>query len=601
MLKSDAAGKCINAFEVLSKTEILRDAYETIKSKSGNMVPGSDKETLDGISETWFSQMSVNLVNESFKPKPSRRVYIPKANGKMRPLGISSPRDKIVQQAMRIVMEMVLEPTFQSTSHGFRPKRGCHSALKNVRSWKGVSWFLEGDIKSFFDSINHQMLARLLEKHFQDQRLINLYWKLVKAGYIEWDKKAHVFVSTDKGVPQGGIVSPLLSNLVLHELDLFIKDIISKKLKENDGVRVELANPVYNKITREIKSTNPEDRRMLRKLYALRRKHPRHIPNPEVTRLEYVRYADDWLVGVWGRKVDAVNLRDKIKVFLEDMQLDLSIEKTLITNARSDRAKFLGTYIKKMVSNKGGTPVTRSGSKISKLPGGNLWMTAPTHELIERLKAKKFLKIVKNKWEPLALPELLPLPVKDMILRYRTIIKGFLNFYSFADNRRDLKKLYWILKESLRKTISRKFKIGVTEFMKRFGPNIAIRIRKRNGDVVELDFPSPIIYVNPYLFYGAEVFTDPLAVKDWGISTISALGQPCANCGTEDGIEMHHVKHLKTLNVKLNAFDKHMARVNRKQVPLCSNCHDRVHNGTYHGMALNFFQYIKWEGEAKWC
>ena len=188
------------------------------------MVRGVDKETPDGLPVKWFEDASRLLRYEAYKLRPARRVYIPKANGKSRPLGISSPRDKIVQQALRIVLEIVLEPKFMETSHGFRPKRGCHSALKSIRSWQGVSWFVEGDIKSFFDSINHFILAELLAKHFDEARLIHLYWKLVKAGYVEFEpKKKPKFYQTLMGVPQGGIISPLLSNLVLHELDKFIK------------------------------------------------------------------------------------------------------------------------------------------------------------------------------------------------------------------------------------------------------------------------------------------------------------------------------------------------------------------------------------------
>lgn len=188
----DDTGKCLNAFRILHDPEILRLAYESIKSNPGNMVYGSDKITLDGISVNWFSQAFYSLKNGSYKPRPARRVYIPKTNGKMRPLGISSPRDKIIQQAMRIVMETVLEPKFLETSHGFRPSRGCHTALSSIREWKGVSWFLEGDIKSFFDSIDHHLLAELINKHFREARLIKLYWKMVRAGYIEWDKKSPV-------------------------------------------------------------------------------------------------------------------------------------------------------------------------------------------------------------------------------------------------------------------------------------------------------------------------------------------------------------------------------------------------------------------------
>jgi retron-type reverse transcriptase len=210
---------CINAFQVIYNPEILKLAYESIKSNPGNMVRGTDKKTLDGLSEQWFKKTSEDLQRESYRPIPARRIYIPKANGKKRPLGISSPRDKIVQQAMKMVMEEVLEPTFHTSAHGFRPHKGCHSALKTIRGWKGVAWFLEGDIKSFFDSIDHHTLEKLIKKHlhFKESRLTNLYWKMVRAGYIEWDTNRRKFVSTEMemGVPLSFMLDRPVQ--VLHE------------------------------------------------------------------------------------------------------------------------------------------------------------------------------------------------------------------------------------------------------------------------------------------------------------------------------------------------------------------------------------------------
>ena len=169
ILTYDKEGRCNNAYKTLTNINVLHTAYMKIKSEPGNMTPGPDKETLDGISEEWFENTSQLLTNQSFRFKPTRRVYIPKANGKMRPLGIASPRDKIIQEAYRAILEQVLEDKFSDKSHGFRPSRGCHSALAEIRYWNGIKWFVEGDIKSFFDSINHHLLEKLLKRHFNDQ------------------------------------------------------------------------------------------------------------------------------------------------------------------------------------------------------------------------------------------------------------------------------------------------------------------------------------------------------------------------------------------------------------------------------------------------
>jgi group II intron reverse transcriptase/maturase len=609
LLEFDKKGLCTNAFQILSDPVTLRDAYETIKNKSGNMVPGTDKETLDGIGGEWFHNTSKKLLNESFQPRPSRRVLIPKANGKMRPLGISSPRDKIVQQSMRIVMEMILEPKFKESSHGFRPKKGCHTALQEVRAWNGVTWFLEGDIKSFFDSIDHFVLAKLLEKHFKEARLLHLYWKLVKAGYIEWNSEKREVIASDIGVPQGGIISPLLSNVVLHELDVYMENLINKRKELNCMNKGLLPNLEYTKLSARITRVNKkialgtdtkEDRDWKKWNLKERRKIPSQKPNPIVKRIEYVRYADDWLVGIWGEKNDAKLLKEQIRVFLKDLKLELSIEKTLITNARSDRAKFLGVLIKRIASNKGLTSIRDENGLSKRIPSGNTWMTAPIPEIIKRLINRKFANLVKDRWDPISIPQLIPLPIKDIILRFKTVLAGFLNYFSFVDNRKKLLKVYWVLKESLRKTICRKLDIGKKTFLRQFGPQTILKIRKSDGTTVELDFKCPGLSALRSDFRGTRKFNDPLQVKNWGISTIAALGQPCANCGSDEKIEMHHVKHLKTLNVKLSPFDQMMARINRKQVPLCPPCHRKVHRGTYQGMSLKYFQHIKWWGEGKW-
>lgn len=312
-------------------------------------------------------------------------------------------------------------------------------------------------------------------------------------------------------------------------------------------------------------------------------------PNPKYSRLEYVRYADDWVVGVWGSKQQVIDLKSKIDSFLHSLKLSLSLEKTLITNTREEQAKFLGTLIFR--GNRNHCKRTASGA---------LHLSAPLAEIVKRLKEKKFLKKRDDGLIP-DFPNILrALPVKELILRYRTILSGILNFYSFADNKLQLKKIYYILHSSLSRGIIRKEDLSQKEFEVKYGKNIELKILKRNGEMVTLDFKCPALRLTPMKFLGNWNFKDPLALKDWKISTLSAMDQNCANCNSSHDIEMHHVKHIKTINTNLNSFDKMMARINRKQVPLCRDCHLKVHSGNYCGMSLRHFRFIKWEGEAKW-
>lgn len=586
--------KCTNAFDLITSIGCLRAAYADLKSKPGMMVKGTDKITLDGINEKWFEKTSEALRKEQYEFKPVRRVYIPKANGKKRPLGIGSPRDRIIQQAMKIVMESVLEPHFLENSHGFRPNRGCHTALKTIREWKGVAWFIEGDIKAFFDNIDHKILESYIEEHFKDARLIHLYWKLVKAGYVEWDTRK--FIPSEVGVPQGGIISPLLSNLVLHQLDIFIEKKIKLLEEANKGEVPYIDSPKYHNLEVKIyrlnkkiqKLGNSEDKQKLKRLIDERRKMKSTIPNPKFTaRIKYVRYADDWLIGVWGEKSFAEKLKMEIKEYLETLKLQLSEEKTLITNARTERAKFLGTYIKKVWVK--GTLLTKNPkARLRKrAPGGNLWMTAPILDISKKLEKEGFIWIDKNNiYKAKAIQKFITMPLWDLVIRYKTIYTGYIQYYSFADNIYLFNKIYWILMGSLKMTIRRKYKLSWETVNKRWGRNISINKRVGRIDKTQR-FEFNKLERKPMNFkVSIEKWNDPLNAKIWNNSTISCIGEQCVNCGTSKNIEMHHLKHIKTFNTKLNTFDKMLAKINRKQVPLCKECHVRVHKGEHQGFSL---------------
>jgi group II intron reverse transcriptase/maturase len=259
------------------------------------MTPGSDGQTLDGFSPYKIRKLTQELNNETFQFKPSERIWIKKANGKLRPLGIPTPLDKIVQKAMALLLELIYEPDFSQFRHGFRPNRGCHTAMKQLSGWSGTKWAIEGDIKGFFDNVNHHLLASLLQKKIGDQQLRDLYWKLVKAGNVEEGVKRDSLV----GVPPVGIISPILSNIYLHEFDLFIEGLI--KQYHSEAKDITKKNPVYDKITRsiqylrdkytQVKFRNLEIIAEIDQLRKQRRLIPSRLPNG--LRIRYVRYADD--------------------------------------------------------------------------------------------------------------------------------------------------------------------------------------------------------------------------------------------------------------------------------------------------------------------
>ena len=294
-LNSDRDWVNQDLYRLMYKEDLYIVAYERIKSNPGNMTPGVDGQTLDGWSLEDIQTIIQEMRSEQFQFKPVRREYIPKANGKMRKLGIASTRDKVVQEVMRMILEAVYDSPhgayFLESSHGFRPQRSCHSALREIRGkWAATNWFIEGDIQACFDEIDHGVLVSLLRKKIQDERFLNLIWKLLRAGYFDMRGTRQDSLA---GTPQGSGVSPILANIYLHELDEKV-DVLRQKLATGKKKR---RNPLYRKLSarkRALANRGATDTPEFRELV----RHIRSIPSvdvndPNFIRIKYIRYADD--------------------------------------------------------------------------------------------------------------------------------------------------------------------------------------------------------------------------------------------------------------------------------------------------------------------
>lgn len=413
------------------------------------------------------------------------------------------------------------------------------------------------------------------------------------------------FIYPSKGVPQGGIISPLLSNLVLHEFDVFIRSLIQTRNQENSKLeKTTIINPKYNSLSSQIRRLRgrlADDfksvRKELRKAIKERNRHRSTLPNPMYLKYSYVRYADDWLIGVWGPIKEVKALKQLVWDFLNNLKLELSMEKTLITNTRKEKARFLGVLISR---NTGFHTTNIKTGRKNRIAASSVVMNAPLPSLIDKLEKNKFIKTRVYKLIPQVVLDLTPLPLRDLILYYRSILKGIMNYYSFADNLTSLRRIYNLLLGSLIKTICHKERINREEFVKSYGRYVKLNILRSDGTIACLDFLPPVLKKRPMNFL-TKHNPDPLKHRIWKIDRLDPLNQPCSNCGSKDQIEMHHIKHIKTMNVKLSSYDKMVAKINRKQVPLCRACHLKVHNGTYFGFSLKFFKFKKWAGSSKWA
>lgn len=576
-------------YRELFQVDIYKTAYDKLKSKPGNMTAGVDKETLDGISLGWAEKVCQQMKDRTFKFKPSSRVYIPKAKGLMRPLGIPSPRDKIIQQAMRILFESVYEPIFLNSSHGFRPNRSTTTAIFEVRKWNGITWMIEGDIKGFFDNIDHHILANLLKDKIDDKNLIDLYWKLVKVGYVNNGN----YYASSLGVPQGGIISPLLSNIYLHEFDLFMKNLCEKYTDKSK--RVSKPNPMYTKLRSNIKKL--EKIKILNKeqLQDLKAKKKELVLTSAVirtsdtgTRVYFNRYADDWIVGVSGNLKLAKAIKEEIHQFLRDkLKLTLNIEKTKITHMIEDKAKYLGFYIfrKSRLYTESLRSKMKSTGTTRRATNASVIIEAPIDLIIKKLIDQKYAKMTKGKKvRPAAITKWIYLTSEELVLRYNAIIGGICNYYSFVENKNQLSYVLWILKFSLIYTLARKLRLSVRKIFRKFGKKITIEYKvKEESKTIRLLYPS--LARNRVIKIPKDYSTtDPFKVKFFSVRSGHVWNKPCQICGNKGDVEMHHVRHIK--KGKATGFTKIMSNLNRKQIAVCRGCHLKIHSGTYDSISL---------------
>ena len=525
-------GKYYDLYKLLCDEDFLFGAYYSIKSNPGNMTPGTDKETFDGISKAKIAKLAAELKNESFKFKPSKKVFIPKANGKTIPLGIPSPMDKIVQKAMAILLELVFELNFSNYSHGFRPNRGCHTAMRQLAQWSGTQWAIEGDIKGFFDNVDHHILANLLSAKIGDQQFIDLYWKLVRAGYVEEGVKRDSLL----GVPQGGIVSPILSNIYLHHFDQFIEELIDKYHSKAKDITTK--NPKYDKATRRIQylrdkypnviQRDEKVRKEIKDLLKLRRTIPSRLPNG--TRLRYVRYADDWVVGFYGREEMIKEILIQIRDFLKnELKIELSPDKTKITNLLRDKGLFLGFYfmVYKPKESKFTIIQKKGVTRRTKISHNRMWLLVPMDRILNKLNNEGFLKEYKlgSKIVPQAKSNWIFLDHHGILSRYNSLSRGLLNYYSIATNRHVFHHIInFILRHSCAKTLGRKLNLrSRKKVFTKFGYELLTKTKP-----VMKFFTEPNYRRIPFNKWPKHtIIKDPFDFLKWELRTQTNFWDPC--------------------------------------------------------------------------
>lgn len=556
-------------------------AYAKIARNAGATTPGVTPETADGMSMRTITTIIDAIRHERYEWSPARRTYIEKKNStKMRPLGLPTWSDKLVQEVMRSILDAYYDPQFSDRSHGFRPQRGCHTTLQNIkRTWGNVRWFIEGDIAQYFDTLDHEILLSILGEQIHDGRFLRLVANLLKAGYLEdWR-----FNATLSGTPQGGVVSPILANIYLDRLDKFVETELLPTY--NRGVRK--VNPEYNKLEDarwyyRHKGNDPEKAEQL--LKQMQRMPSMVTHDPEHRRLRYVRYADDFLLGFNGPRVEAEEIKQAVRDFLSStLRLKLSEEKTLITHAVTQRARFLGYEIGVYQRDTKHVNGMRSIN-------GRICFEVPVDVIKE--KSKPYMQNGK----PIHRSALVPAEAYTTVAQYQAEYRGIAEYYAFAQNRSSrLKRLAWVMQESLVKTLAYKFKVRSPAIYKRFSRTIDTKDGPKK--VLEVRVPregKPDLATH---WGGVSLKRKPAAGLDdaptpvWNTRkselVTRLLADTCELCDSQDRIEVHHIRSIKDIRKpgrpELPNWAKRMLMHNRKTLVLCHTCHVEVTHGLSRG------------------
>lgn len=579
-----------DVFRILNKDEIWIAAYENLKSNKGALTPGSTPETMDGISLERLKKLKTQVCTESYRFKNVKLTHILRPDGRKRPLGLPTASDKIVQEVMRMILEAIYEPTFSKLSFGFRTGLGCHDALDHIESrFRWVDYVIEGDIEQAYPTINHHILVKIIKKRIDDPRFIRLIWKLLGCGIL--DEERITFSKT--GVPQGSIVSPILANIYYQELDEYVQNL--KENLEPPEPKKNLKSKAYksleykiSKVFKEMEILNPqslERQKLAKELKQLRTERLSTIGlKNKVTRIEYVRYADDWMIGVSGDKILAFDIKAKIANFMENtLDQKLHPTKTKVINLRKGNAHFLGYEIF-LPKNR---PISRyKGKGVQTIRRGQpqLRFDIPVAEVTKRYIERGYLKKLPNGVRPISKASYTTLEDHVIVNHYRSLWLGLLNYYSGCTNRGRLQYIHYLLHMSCAITLGHRHRMSATKIFKKHGKSLTIKV---NNTIKTISFPYKTSWkLSERRWYQGKKISIPTH-RYANLISRSALGLPCCICDSEKGpIEMHHVKHVRKQGFRYKGFHEQMALLNRKQVPLCKNCHKKVHAGLYDGPSL---------------
>lgn len=564
---------CDELYRQLFNPQLYLLAYGRIYANHGAMTPGATQETADGMSMAKIEAIITAMRHERYRFAPVRRAYIPKRNGKRRPLGLPTWSDKLVGEVVRLLLEAYYEPTFSDRSHGFRPGRGCHTALREVAvAWTGTTWFVEGDLSDCFGKLDHDIMIKILAERIHDNRFLRLVRHMLTAGYLE-DWRWHATLS---GAPQGGVASPVLSNIYLSKLDNYVETVLIPQHTRGAARRHNRAHTAIRQALRRARQRS--DRTAVRQLQRRMRSMPsQDVNDPGYRRLRYSRYADDHLLGFTGPKAEAEQIKDQLAAFLRDeLKLELNADKTLVTHARTQAARYLGYEI---ITQRSDTKVTRGRRSIN----GTIALRVPRDVITA--KCAPYLR----RGKPEARSGLCNLDDYEIVATYGAEYRGIVQYYLLAVDVWRLARLRWVAETSMLKTLAAKHKSTVPKVATKYKTVVQTPHGKRTcfQACLERDSKQPLV---------ARFGGIPLARRK-DATLVDRVPKPvtypvkeltarlrrgrCELCEQTGPVQVHQVRNLAQLGAPgpaQPAWAALMARKRRKTLVVCQPCHETIHD-----------------------
>jgi len=537
-------------FRILNKNDIWYAAYENIKGNKGALTPGVLPDTLDGRSLSRIHSVQSKVLNESYKFKPVKQIWIPKANGKRRPLGLPTPDDKIVQEVIRMILEAIYEPNFDNRSFGFRSGIGVHNALQYVeREFRWVDWIIKGDIQNAYPTLDHKILCEIIARKIKDVRFLNLIRKSLKGGV---SCNPETFYSKI-GVPQGSIVSPILANIYYDELDKFVSQIESKVYSPKSAQRSSNYKQLeyqIKKVSQKLDQTkrNSEEygnlKRKMKSLIQQRTQTPSLLD--QGIELKYARYADDWVIGIRGSRNLAIQVKKEVEEFFcTQLKQELDPDQTKIINLRAGKVSFLGYDIFLPRNSKFINYKKQDGKQTIRRSPPMLRFHIPVDLILKRLQERGYVATVNNKIRPISNGSYTVLEDEVIVQHFHSVWLGLLNFYSGTTNWSHLQYIHYLLHMSCAMTLAHRHRSSSKKIFKKHGKELKIMDSKAKTPKVIASFPYKTTWkVKDRKWHVAIGWKDPFTIFANRVSR-SLLNKSCIVYNTNTTIEMHHVKHVR--------------------------------------------------------